>query len=166
MQHRTVFEVMTHKVVTLTPATLFKEIVRLFNDNDITAAPVGDHERLPLGVVSEADLLRPTAELPDLEDRWACARLLSQEGGSRDEETAEELTTSPAVTARPEWNRVETARTMRRKTARTMRRKGVSAPSTAWSRSTSRSISPTPASPSTWSHRDEAPAGGAGHARL
>ena len=115
MQHRTVFEVMTHRVVTLTPATPFKEIVRLFNDNDITAAPVVDHERLPLGVVSEADLLRTTAELPDLEGRWAGVRLLSQERGSRDNETAEELMTSPAVTARPEWNLVETARTMHRK---------------------------------------------------
>ncbi|MFD7973747.1 CBS domain-containing protein [Streptomyces clavifer] len=115
MQHRTVFEVMTHSVVTLTPATPFKEIVRLFNDNDVTAAPVVDHERVPLGVVSEADLLRTTAELPDLEGRWVGVRLLSPEPGSRGSETAEELMTSPAVTARPEWNLVETARTMHEK---------------------------------------------------
>ncbi|MEV6327828.1 CBS domain-containing protein [Streptomyces sp. NPDC051909] len=116
MQHRTVFEVMTHEVVTIDRATPFKEIVRLFNDNDITAAPVVDDERRPIGVVSEADLLRTTAELPDLEGRWAGVRLLSREHGSpRDAETAEELMTSPAATARPEWDLVETARTMHRK---------------------------------------------------
>ncbi|WP_137991123.1 CBS domain-containing protein [Streptomyces vilmorinianum] len=114
MQHRTVFEVMTHQVVAVGPTTPFKEIVRIFSDNDITAVPVVDNERRPLGVVSEADLLRATSELPDVEGRWAGVRLLSQERELPDAETAERLMTSPAVTARPGWNLVETARTMHR----------------------------------------------------
>ncbi|WP_137231145.1 CBS domain-containing protein [Streptomyces sp. BPSDS2] len=115
MQHRTVFEVMTHRVVTVSPATLFKEIVRLLAEHDISAVPVVDEDRRLLGVVSEADLLRDTAELPDLEGRWAGIRMLSQERGLPEAETAADLMTSPAVSAQPGWNLVETARTMHRK---------------------------------------------------
>ncbi|MFF9011684.1 CBS domain-containing protein [Streptomyces sp. NPDC014870] len=112
MQHRTVFEVMTHDVVTAAPETSFKQIARLFADNDISAVPVVDPDRRLLGVVSEADLLRTTAELPDLEGRAAGVRLLPQERGLPDAETAAQLMTSPAVAAQPAWNLVETARTM------------------------------------------------------
>ncbi|MFE7339577.1 CBS domain-containing protein [Streptomyces griseus] len=115
MQHRTVFEVMTHRVVTVSPATPFKEIVRLLAEHDISAVPVVDEDRRLLGVVSEADLLRDTAELPDLEGRWAGIRMLSQERGLPEAETAADLMTSPAVSAQPGWNLVETARTMHRK---------------------------------------------------
>ncbi|MFI2738388.1 CBS domain-containing protein [Streptomyces sp. NPDC018711] len=115
MQHRTVFEVMTHSVVTAAPQTPFKEIARLFAENDVSAVPVVDPDRRLLGVVSEADLLRTTAELPDPEGRPAGVRPLSREKGPPDPETAAQLMTSPAVTAQPNWNLVETARTMHRK---------------------------------------------------
>ncbi|MEU8617835.1 CBS domain-containing protein [Streptomyces sp. NPDC048623] len=115
MEHRTVFEVMTHDVVTVAPATLFKEIARLLAEHDVSAVPVVDEDRRLLGVVSEADLLRATAELPDLEGRSAGVRLLSLERGLPDAETASDLMSSPAVVARPGWNLVETARTMHRK---------------------------------------------------
>ena len=115
MQHRTVFEVMTHDVVTAAPETPFKEIAGLFADHDVSAVPVVGADRRLLGVVSEADLLRSTAELPDLEGRWAGVRLLSQERGMPDAETAAQLMTSPTVTAQANWNLVETARTMQRK---------------------------------------------------
>ncbi|ALU91917.1 inosine-5'-monophosphate dehydrogenase [Streptomyces globisporus C-1027] len=115
MQHRTVFEVMTHDVVTATSQTSFKQIARLFAEHDVSAVPVVDPERRLLGLVSEADLLRATAELPDLEGRPAGVRLLSQERGLPAAETAAQLMTSPAVTAQPNWNLVETARTMHRK---------------------------------------------------
>ena len=115
MQHRTVFEVMTHNVVTAAPQTPFKQIARLFAEHDVSAVPVVDPDRRLLGVVSEADLLRATAELPDLEGRSAGVRLLSRERGLPDAETAAQLMTSPAITAQPGWNLVETARTMHRK---------------------------------------------------
>ncbi|MFF7443013.1 CBS domain-containing protein [Streptomyces sp. NPDC008122] len=118
MQHRTVFEVMTHDVVTAAPATSFKDIARLFADHDISAVPVVDDDRRLLGVVSEADLLRSTAELPDLEGRWAGVRLLSGERGLPDAETAAELMTAPAIAAHPAWDLVETARTMHRKSVK------------------------------------------------
>ncbi|WP_030748832.1 CBS domain-containing protein [Streptomyces griseus] len=115
MQHRTVFEVMTHRVVTVSPGTPFKEIVRLLVEHDISAVPVVGEDRRLLGLVSEADLLRDTSELPDLEGRWAGVRLLSRERGLPEAETAADLMTSPAVSAQPGWNLVETARTMDRK---------------------------------------------------
>ncbi|MFJ6015875.1 CBS domain-containing protein [Streptomyces sp. NPDC092952] len=115
MQHRTVSEVMTHNVVTVTPSASFKDIARLFADDDVSAVPVVDENRRPLGVVSEADLLGATAGLPDPEGRWAGARSLPRADGQEPAETAAQLMTSPAITAQPGWNLVETARTMHRK---------------------------------------------------
>ncbi|MFJ5708411.1 CBS domain-containing protein [Streptomyces sp. NPDC093105] len=115
MEHRAVSEVMTHNVVTAAPATPFKDIARLLAEHDVSAVPVVDKDRRLLGVVSEADLLRATAELPDLEGRWAGVRLPSQGRGVPDAETAAELMTTPAVAAHPSWNLAETARTMHRK---------------------------------------------------
>ncbi|MFE7754073.1 CBS domain-containing protein [Streptomyces sp. NPDC057418] len=115
MQHRTVFEIMTHDVVTVGPTAPFKEIARLFHDHDISAVPVVDDSRRVLGVVSEADLLRNTVDLPDLEGRHLGIRLVSQDRGLPTAETAAELMSAPAVTAQPTWNLVETARTMHRK---------------------------------------------------
>ncbi|MEU0137158.1 CBS domain-containing protein [Streptomyces sp. NPDC006296] len=111
MQHRTVFEVMTHDVVTVGPTASFKEVARLFHDHDISAVPVVDASRRVLGVVSEADLLRSTVGLPDLEGRGT-TRPAPGDREPPEAETAAELMTAPALTAQPTWNLVETARTM------------------------------------------------------
>ncbi|MFE2478066.1 CBS domain-containing protein [Streptomyces sp. NPDC059389] len=94
MRHRSVADLMTHNAVTVRRTTAFKEIARLLNEFDITAVPVIDGAGNPVGVVSEADLLRRRSA-----------------GGAA---TAEELMTSPAVTARPEWSVVRAARIMQR----------------------------------------------------
>ncbi|MFJ2477147.1 CBS domain-containing protein [Streptomyces sp. NPDC087659] len=114
MQHRRISEVMTRRVVTVNRDSSFKEIVRLFADNDITAAPVVDDDGRPLGVVSEGDLLRKASSLPDPDGRWTRLRLLPMDEARAEAETAGAMMTSPAVTARPDWNIVETARTMDR----------------------------------------------------
>ncbi|MFJ3974123.1 CBS domain-containing protein [Streptomyces sp. NPDC090021] len=94
MRHRSVGELMTPTAVTVRPTTAVKEIARLLKEFDITAVPVVDAWRHPVGVVSEADLL----------DRRPA-------GGAA---TAATLMTSPAITARPEWSVVRAARVMRR----------------------------------------------------
>ncbi|MFH7594137.1 CBS domain-containing protein [Streptomyces racemochromogenes] len=94
MRHRSVAELMTPTAITVRPATAFKEIARLLQEFDITAVPVVDEDGRPVGVVSEADLLRRRAA-----------------GGSP---TAEDLMTRPAITARPEWSVVRAARVMQR----------------------------------------------------
>jgi CBS-domain-containing membrane protein len=114
MQHRTVTEVMTHSVVTAHPDSSFKQIARLLSDNDITAIPIVDDEEHPVGVVSEADLLRKAASLPDPEGRRVGHRLTLDELTRAGAETAAAMMSAPVVTARPGWNVVETARTMYR----------------------------------------------------
>ncbi|MFJ8165803.1 CBS domain-containing protein [Streptomyces sp. NPDC096136] len=94
MRHRSVADLMTPGAVTVRGSTAFKEIARLLQEFDITAVPVVDDTGRPVGVVSEADLLRRRGA-----------------GGTP---TAQGLMTSPAVTARPEWSVVRAARVMER----------------------------------------------------
>ncbi|PWK65195.1 CBS domain protein [Streptomyces sp. CG 926] len=94
MRHRSVADLMTPAAVTVRPATAFREVARLLQEFDITAVPVVDDAGHPVGVVSEADLLH----------RRAVGRA----------PTAEDLMTSPAVTARPEWSVVRAVRVMQR----------------------------------------------------
>lgn len=74
---------MSRGVVRTQPDTRFKEFVRLLEENDVTAVPVVDKPGSPAGVVSEADLLRKSADQRDpsgrtpvshLEDRSARCR--------------------------------------------------------------------------------------------
>lgn len=65
MHHRTVGELMTRNVVRARRDMPFKEIVKLLADNDVTAVPVVDGLDRPMGVVSEADLLRKSSAQAD-----------------------------------------------------------------------------------------------------
>ncbi|MEJ8655580.1 CBS domain-containing protein [Streptomyces sp. MS1.AVA.4] len=116
MQHHTVSQVMTQSVVTAHPGSSFQEITGLLNDNNITAVPVVDEEGHPLGVVSEADLLRKAAGLSSPEGRPARLGLvpLDRTPAEAETETAQTMMTSPAITARAAWSLVEAARTMDR----------------------------------------------------
>ncbi|MFI1497316.1 CBS domain-containing protein [Streptomyces platensis] len=96
MRHRTVADLMTPEAVAVQRGTPFKEIARLLDEYDITAVPVLDEDDQPVGVVSEADLLR---------------RQIAKLGAT----TAEAIMTSPAVVARPGWSVVEAAKTMEKK---------------------------------------------------
>ncbi|GAA4990570.1 hypothetical protein GCM10025734_17500 [Kitasatospora paranensis] len=58
MRHRTVRDVMTSPAISVAPDTGFREIVALLDEYGITAVPVVDGAGHPIGVVSEADLLR------------------------------------------------------------------------------------------------------------
>lgn len=112
MQHRTVQDVMTQEVVTARPETPFKEVAALFHRNDITAIPVLDDQGHPLGMVSEADLIRKEAVLPDPEGHYPGRWLDAHDRARAEAETAGGLMTSPAVTARPGWSVPEAARAM------------------------------------------------------
>src|SRR5260370_7888865 len=56
-RHRTVADVMTTRVHVASPETPFKLLVRLIEENRISAVPIVDHSGIPVGVVSESDLL-------------------------------------------------------------------------------------------------------------
>ncbi|MFE2866004.1 CBS domain-containing protein [Embleya sp. NPDC059259] len=112
MHHRTVAECMTREVVRARPDMRFKEIVELLADNHVTAVPVVDASDRPMGVVSEADLLRKSTARDDppgpspVPDPQAWDRAKAE--GVR----AEELMSAPAVCVRPDWTVAGTARLM------------------------------------------------------
>ncbi|MEU7059141.1 CBS domain-containing protein [Streptomyces sp. NPDC046197] len=112
MHHRTVDELMTRGVVRARPDTPFKELVRLLEENDVTAVPVVDELDRPMGVVSEADLLRKSADQADPSGRISVPHLEAWERAKAEGSRAEELMSAPAVCARPEWTVVEAARLM------------------------------------------------------
>lgn len=112
LQHRTVDELMTRKVVRVRPDTPFKEIVRELAENDVTAVPVVARDGRVVGVVSEADLMRKAADQPDPFGRPLVPNLEAWERAKAEGARAEELMSAPPVCARPEWNVVETARLM------------------------------------------------------
>ncbi|MFJ2302466.1 CBS domain-containing protein [Streptomyces sp. NPDC087787] len=112
MHHRTVEELMTRDVVRARRDTPFKELVRLLEENDVTAVPVVDELDRPMGLVSEADLLRKTTDQADSSGRTPIPHLEAWERAKAEGSRAEELMSAPAVCARPEWTVVEAARLM------------------------------------------------------
>ncbi|HEY9373963.1 CBS domain-containing protein [Streptomyces sp.] len=113
MRHRTIGELMTREVVSVRGDAPFKEIARTLSRHQVTAVPVVDGGGRVLGVVSEGDLLRKTADqaatpgdLPAVPDLEAWERAKAE--GTR----AEELMSAPAVCTRPEWTVAEAARLM------------------------------------------------------
>ena len=112
MHHRTVGELMTQKVVRARRDMPFKELVRLLAENDVTAVPVVDGDGRPMGVVSEADLLRKSADQTDPSGRTPMPHLDVAEQAKAEGVRAEDVMSAPAVCARPEWNVVEAARLM------------------------------------------------------
>ncbi len=55
--HRTVADVMTARVHVASPLTPFKLLVRMIEENRISAIPIVEQNGIPIGVVSESDLL-------------------------------------------------------------------------------------------------------------
>ncbi|MEU2868626.1 CBS domain-containing protein [Streptomyces olivoreticuli] len=112
MQHRTVGELMTRKVIHVGPEAPFKEIVKELAENDVTAVPVVDGEDRVMGVVSEGDLIAKSAGQTDPFGRIPVPSLEAWERARAEGTRAEELMSAPAVCARPGWNVVEAARLM------------------------------------------------------
>jgi len=110
MRHN-VRDVMTTKVVTASPATTYKELVRLLAEHDISAVPVVDERRHVLGVVSEADLLlkqeypHGLRRTPWHESRRQRAGRAKARGA-----VAADLMTAPAVTIGRDASVVDAAR--------------------------------------------------------
>ncbi|MFF4948760.1 CBS domain-containing protein [Streptomyces chattanoogensis] len=112
MHHRTVGELMTRDVVHVRPDMPFKEIVQTLTENDVTAVPVVDATGRPVGVVSEADLLRKSADQPGQSGLTPVPHLEAWERAKAEGARAEELMSAPPVCARQDWNVVEAARLM------------------------------------------------------
>ncbi|MFE0632578.1 CBS domain-containing protein [Streptomyces sp. NPDC058864] len=115
MHHRNVGDLMTRAVVSVRPDAPFKEIAKLLAEHDITAVPVVDEGGRPVGVVSEADLLRKEAGQPDPGGLLPARHPRPGERSRVAATTAEGLMSSPPVVARPQWSVVEAARVMERR---------------------------------------------------
>ncbi|MFB8394378.1 CBS domain-containing protein [Streptomyces yangpuensis] len=107
----TVADVMTTKVVAVTPDTGFKDIAAAMKRWKVTALPVIEGEGRVVGVVSEADLL-PKEEFhehrPGMIEQMRRLGDTAKAGSTR----AENLMTTPAVTIRPDATLPRAARLM------------------------------------------------------
>ena len=106
--HRTVADVMTSRVHVASPATPFKLLVRLIEENRISAVPIVDQHGVPVGVVSESDLLLKESHL---------ARR-RQDRIKADAVTAADLMTSPAITVQGDVFIGDAARRMQERNVR------------------------------------------------
>ncbi|WP_316525902.1 CBS domain-containing protein [Kitasatospora brasiliensis] len=103
---------MTSPVVLVSPETGFREIVALLSEYEITGVPVVDAEGRPLGVVSEADLLRTLAAQEDPASLLPAPE--SAQAGPDGEVTAADLMTAQPVCTTPDTSVVAAARMMSR----------------------------------------------------
>ena len=111
--HSLVKDLMTPQVVTIGPATPFKEIVARLANHRMSAVPVVDDDGLVLGVVSEADLLLkeefpdPDADIPLF---WTKRRRLERDRAAAT--TARDLMSVAVVSIAPDATVAEAARRM------------------------------------------------------
>jgi CBS domain-containing protein len=111
--HSLVKDLMTTQVVTVGPATPFKEIVARLAEHRVSAVPVVDDAGLVLGVVSEADLLlkqeHPDTDA-DVPPFWTKRRRAEHDKAAGS--TARDLMTVAVVAIAPDATVAEAARRM------------------------------------------------------
>lgn len=98
-RHKTVSDVMTRRVHVASPLTPFKLLVRLIEENRVSAIPIVDQQGVPVGVVSESDLLlkERRRELDSSRDLVHPIKR-RQERAKAEGLVASDLMTSPAIT--------------------------------------------------------------------
>lgn len=96
-RHRTVADVMTTRVHVASPGTEFKILVRLIEENKVSAIPIVDQRGIAVGIVSEADLLlkERRAELE------SATNLLHLRRHARERAKSEGLVASDLMTSPP-----------------------------------------------------------------
>jgi CBS-domain-containing membrane protein len=107
MHTLTVASVMTNNPFTVAPDTDVQVIVDLLAEKGISAVPVVDSDGVPIGVVSQTDLLREEENLGD--DHW-----LRQASALR----AADLMTSPVLAVSPTESLIFAARELTRRGVR------------------------------------------------
>lgn len=98
-RHRTVADVMTTRVHVASPLTPFKLIVRLVEENHVSAIPIVDHSGVPVGIVSESDLLlKERRRELEAETDLLHLRKRRSERAKAEGLVASDIMTSPAIT--------------------------------------------------------------------
>jgi CBS domain-containing protein len=118
-RHRTVADVMTARVHVASPLAPFKLLVRLIEENRVSAIPIVDQTGLPVGIVSESDLLLKERRLELGSSRDLLHRNRRRDQMSKAEGTvASDLMTSPAITVPSDTSLGEAAHVMHERNVR------------------------------------------------
>lgn len=118
-RHRTVADVMTKRVHVATPLTPFKLLVRLIEENRISAIPIVDQDGRPVGIVSEADLLlKERHGEPDTAARLFHPRRSRTEVAKAEGTVASDLMTAPPITVPADAPLMHAARLMQERNVR------------------------------------------------
>jgi CBS domain-containing protein len=118
-RHRTVADVMTKRVHVASPMTPFKLMVRLIEENRISAIPIVDQRGFAVGLVSEGDMLLKE-RMDELETSTDLLHLRrhQKERAKAEGLTAADVMTSPAITIRTDGRLVDAARLMHERKVR------------------------------------------------
>ena len=118
-RHRTVSDVMTTHVHVASPQAPFKVLVRLIEENKVSAIPIVDQQGIPIGIVSEADLLLKERrhELESGED-FLHLRKRRNERAKAEGTVASQVMTSPAITVAADTPLSQAAQMMQKKNVR------------------------------------------------
>ena len=118
-RHRTVADVMTVHVHVASPLAPFKFLVRLIEENRVSAIPIVDQKGIPIGIVSEADLLVKERR-HELESADGLLHISKrrQERAKAEATIASDLMTSPPITVTSDTSLSEAARLMQERNVR------------------------------------------------
>jgi len=118
-RRRTVADVMTARVHVAGPLTAFKLLVRLIEENRVSAIPIVDRDGVPVGVVSESDLLlkERRAELESGTDLIHLRRRRSNRAKAEGL-VASDLMSTPPITVTADTTLAQAARTMQERNVR------------------------------------------------
>ncbi len=115
----TVAEVMTTRVHVASPPTPFKVLVRMIEENKISAVPIVDHSGVPIGVVSESDLLlKERRHELETELDLLHPRRHRKERAKAEGLVASDLMTTPPVTVSVDTGLTQAARLMQERNVR------------------------------------------------
>jgi CBS domain-containing protein len=118
-RRRTVSDVMTTRVHVASPLTPFKFLVRLIEENRVSAIPIVDQQGVPIGIVSESDLLLKERrhELESTQDLLHPLKRRYQRSKAEGV-VASEIMTSPPITVGGETGIMQAARMMEERNVR------------------------------------------------
>src|SRR5438093_12252080 len=97
-RRRTVTDVMTTSVHIAGPQTPFKLLVRLIEENRVSAIPIVAQQGMPIGIVSEADLLLKERRSDREHEGLAHVRTRPEQPTTADAVLPSDLVTSPPIT--------------------------------------------------------------------
>jgi CBS domain-containing protein len=115
-------DVMTRRVITARPDDTVRQIAALLAKHAISAVPICDEQGLPIGVVSEGDLMRPFSKAYQLKRDWWLALLADGSDLApnfldylrTEHRVARDLMTQPVITASEDTDLGELADMMTR----------------------------------------------------